>query len=267
MKTNRADSPRAFSFRTVLQNAKQFGRGRKKSMISSVFKMIASIISPSEFFVKSFAEQTYIIFFPDSSIFDLRVRTPPFAHTSIMCGRYYFGLNHRGAQKIAEQLPKNEQYVQLRFGDIFPKNIAPVFTANSERPILLRWGFERFDQKGVLINARAETVTEKQTFRKGFLERRCVIPACGFYEWDENKVKIYFEPKNKRLLYRCGFTKRFDGEERFIVLTKPATPPVARFHNRIPVIADENTIEKYLTDMRFASEFVTQDNTVVLKNI
>ena len=184
-----------------------------------------------------------------------------------MCGRFHLGFSNKEVRDIVDNLPKSDLNVQLRFGDIFPKDVAPVYTAESDKPSLVRWGFERFDKKGVLINARAEAVTDRQTFRKGFWERRCVIPVSGFYEWDENKNKKFFVSGDGNLLYLCGFTKPFDGENRFIILTKQSTPPVKKYHNRIPVIADKSVIKKYLTDMSFASEFVIEDNKVKLKSV
>lgn len=177
------------------------------------------------------------------------------------------GFSHKDVQKIINNLPESELNIQLRLGDIFPKDVAPVYTAESNKPSLIRWGFERFDKKSVLINARSETVTDKQSFRKGFLERRCVIPVSGFYEWDENKNKKYFVNADNKLLYLCGFTKPYDGENRFIILTKQSTPPVKQYHNRIPIIADDSDISRYLSDMSFASEFITEDNKVRLKCI
>lgn len=177
------------------------------------------------------------------------------------------GFNDKVVQDIVNKLPESDLNVQLRFGDIFPKDVAPVFTADSDKPSLIRWGFERFDKNGVLINARAETVTDRQTFRKGFLERRCVIPVSGFYEWDKNKNKKYFVNADGKLLYLCGFTKPYDDENRFIILTKQSTPPVKKYHNRIPVIIGKSSIYRYLSDMSFASEFVTEDNKAKLKSV
>jgi len=83
---------------------------------------------------------------------------------------------------------------------------------------------------------------------------------------NKNKNKKYFVNGNGKLLYLCGFTKPFDGENRFIILTKESTPPVKKYHNRIPVIADKSVVRRYLSDMSFASEFITEDNEVKFKS-
>ena len=180
-----------------------------------------------------------------------------------MCGRFHLGLDQE-TKKILRYIPA-EQQIQLRFRDIYPARFAPILTA--EDSLAARWGFERFDKKGVLINARAETVTQRQTFRKSFFERRCLIPASGFYEWDEEKNKFYFARKDGNLLYLCGFYRIEDGEPRFMILTKNATPPVAQHHNRIPVIAEDSVKHKFLTDMYFASEYLEKENQVTLQTV
>ena len=97
------------------------------------------------------------------------------------------------------------------------------------------------------------------------MERRCAIPVSGFYEWDENKNKKYFVSGDGNLLYLCGFTKPYDGENRFIILTKQSTPPVENYHNRIPIIVNEDIEDYYLNDTDFARNFILTDNKVKLK--
>jgi putative SOS response-associated peptidase YedK len=72
----------------------------------------------------------------------------------------------------------------------------------------VRWGLiphwskdESFSAK--LINARAETVREKPVFRETFKERRCLIPATGFYEWknEGNRKQPYFVKMKKGRLF------------------------------------------------------------------
>lgn len=147
-------------------------------------------------------------------------------------------------------------------GDVFPSDNFAVLT--EKRPVPCKWGFTRYDNKGVIINARAETVTQKQIFTGCFLARRCVIPADGFYEWDKNKRKFYFMRKDGAPLFLCGFYRAENDCNRFIVLTKPATSPVDEYHDRIPVIADESQIDNYLGDREFARGFILRDSPIAL---
>lgn len=76
-----------------------------------------------------------------------------------MCGRFHFNGNDKDIQKILDELPESENNIQIKFGDIYPTYYLPIIT-QEEHPILSKWGFGKFDGKGVLINARAETVTD-----------------------------------------------------------------------------------------------------------
>lgn len=180
-----------------------------------------------------------------------------------MCGRFYFSGNDKDIQKILNDLPENEKNIQIKFGDICPTYYLPVIT-KEQHPVLYKWGFSKFDGKGLLINARAETVTDKKTFRKSFLERRCLIPASGFYEWDTQKNKYYFKRSDGKVLYLGGFYRNEDGENKFIILTKQSTPPVDKYHHRIPVIVDNDIKEYYLNDTDFARQFISTDNKINL---
>lgn len=78
-------------------------------------------------------------------------------------------------------------------------------------PELLAWGFPRFDKKGVVINARAETAPDKPMFRKCLEQRRCVIPSTGFYEWAADKTKYRFRLPGEDALYMAGLTTSLPG--------------------------------------------------------
>lgn len=181
-----------------------------------------------------------------------------------MCGRFHFSFQHPEVRKILDNLPADESDLPIRFGDVYPTDVIPVVTTAAATGTLCRWGFKRYDKKGVMINARAETVTLKPTFRSSFLERRCLIPACGFYEWEGRKRKYYFKRKDDGLLYLCGFYRLTDEGKEFMILTKPATPPVSEVHHRIPVLADGEEKERYLSDTNFASTFIEKENLIRL---
>ena len=70
----------------------------------------------------------------------------------------------------------------------------------------ITWGFPGFDKKGVIFNARSETALEKKTFRDSVKERRCIIPATGFYEWSEKKDKYFSAPRITEYCFLPGFT-------------------------------------------------------------
>lgn len=149
--------------------------------------------------------------------------------------------------------------------EVYPSDKAPVFTSKHKKPILYKWGFDSYDKKGLLINARAETVVNKPLFRNDFLNHRCAIPCSGFYEWDSAKNKYYFSRADGNLLYLGGFCHEADGDSRFIVLTKNATLPVNQIHSRIPVLLDRYTLDDYLNDTHFASDYVSLDSEIQLK--
>lgn len=178
-----------------------------------------------------------------------------------MCGRYRIDTNYTDMNDIYQILTDDSHPYFV--GDIFPSNQAPIFTADTLLPVFCKWGFESYDKK-LLINVRAETVTQKPIFSKHFAENRCAIPCNGFYEWDSAKNKYYFTRADSKLLYLCGFCKVTNGTNSFAILTKSATPPVSQFHHRIPVLIDEANKNIYLQDESFANMFVTQPNQIEL---
>ena len=106
-----------------------------------------------------------------------------------MCGRFFIDFEDKNIQNLLYGLKANN--TRFSSGDVYPSAVVPML-AQHETPLFARWGYERFDKKGLLINARSETVTQKPTFRKDFFERRCLIPANGFYEWTEDKQKVFY---------------------------------------------------------------------------
>lgn len=107
-----------------------------------------------------------------------------------MCGRYYIDDDTaREIEKIVREVDAKLQ--KQRVGDIVPSQTATVITGKVPgfRSEEMNWGFPQYQKKGLLINARAETVLERKTFRDSVLHRRCIIPAKHFYEWNSSKIR------------------------------------------------------------------------------
>ena len=97
-----------------------------------------------------------------------------------------------------------------------------------------------------LINARAETLREKPSFREAFARRRCIIPASGFYEWQKTskgaKQPFYFYLKEKEIFGFAGLWEEWldkqNGEltETCTIITTEANEVLKPIHDRMPVI-------------------------------
>jgi putative SOS response-associated peptidase YedK len=104
-----------------------------------------------------------------------------------------------------------------------------------------------------LINARAETILEKPSFRESFLKRRCLIPNNGFPEWAKgSRQPMLISLKDKKT---CAFAAIYDiwidpqsGQKvyTFAILTTQANSLTAPIHARMPVILPEEVYDIWL---------------------
>jgi len=97
-----------------------------------------------------------------------------------------------------------------------------------------------------LINARAETITEKPSFRTAFKRRRCLIPASGFYEWQRQgnqKQPVYVQAQHGTVFAFAGLWETWHGAdgseiESCTILTTEPNELMRDIHNRMPVIIE-----------------------------
>ena len=187
-----------------------------------------------------------------------------------MCGRYilYSDKEERAIKAIVEEV--NQKYqTAIEKGDIYPTDLAPVYAPREDRQgmelELKKWGYHRhFGKKTLLINARSETVMEKAIFRDDFLNRRCLIPAKGFYEWNEKKEKFRFTG-TEELIYLGGFFHgQTEGFDEFMIMTKPPVELVAPIHNRMPVVIPADQAIDFLYSTETAIK-IMNENRVALK--
>lgn len=176
-----------------------------------------------------------------------------------MCGRYNFTIEQSDeVREILEQLNAKIQGKEIRNGEIFPTNLAPILVEDQEEvaPTLSIWGFPKFDGKGVIINARSETAFEKRTFRDSLLSRRCIIPSTGFYEWDSQKRKYLFRLEGTNALYMAGLYTFNKDEMRFVILTTQANESMKEVHNRMPLIIPKDEIGIWIKDSKVTNDIL-----------
>ena len=108
----------------------------------------------------------------------------------------------------------------------------------------------------LLINARGETAAEKKSFADSMKERRILLPATGFYEFDAKKTRYQFSTDASSVFYLCGLYRIVDGNCRFVILTRAANESMIEIHDRMPVIIEEDQVRPYLTDPDAAAEII-----------
>jgi putative SOS response-associated peptidase YedK len=148
-----------------------------------------------------------------------------------MCGRFSLNIGPKfddrfGLGDHLELAPKYEAT---------PGQILPIILKNNVNQVgLMKWGIGQN-----LFNARAETITEKFTFKHLVYSQRCLVPASGFFEWQKTpskKIPFYFSLKDVPLFAFAGL---FDNSTFTIITTAP-NDLVAPIHDRMPVILPQS---------------------------
>jgi putative SOS response-associated peptidase YedK len=176
-----------------------------------------------------------------------------------MCGRF----NLRASPALLAEI-----FQLLREPDLQPRyNIAPTQSVAVIRPAqggrelsMLHWGlipsWAKDPKIGArMINARADTVATKPAFRAAFKQRRCLIPATGFYEWkklaDGTKQPYQIGLRDGQPFAFAGLWESWKGEgeqplESCTIITGQANALMRDVHDRMPVILDEEDYDRWL---------------------
>lgn len=111
------------------------------------------------------------------------------------------------------------------------------------------------DKKSMNINARSESIFEKQTFRDSFKSKRCIIPINGFYEWeqkDKQKTPYFVKDKTSDYLALAGIWEEwFDISLNMKIVTVAlitcdANEKLGKIHHRMPIILEKQDFDKWL---------------------
>jgi len=178
-----------------------------------------------------------------------------------MCGR--FTLTRRDGRELAAELGVPDD----AFSDYRPRyNIAPmqrhfiVTTEFEDRKVVpARWGLvnrwaKDNSRASQCINAKAETVEARPSFRDAFRKRRCVVPADGFYEWAGPKGvrrPMWIHRADGKLilfagLYEDWFPEKDRPETTFTIITCEPNAVTRPIHNRMPVILEERAADDWM---------------------
>jgi putative SOS response-associated peptidase YedK len=178
-----------------------------------------------------------------------------------MCGRY--ALYGPVKRKRVEDRWFDDLAALGSSYNIAPTEAAPVMRLVDGRPTvaLLRWGLIPYWAKDPamgnrLINARADTLTEKPAFREAYRWRRCLVPASGFYEWRRipgGKQPWYVTSADRTMLAFAGLWERWRpaGAEpvlSFTIITTDASGPIKEIHERMPAILEPEDFDAWLKD-------------------
>ena len=176
-----------------------------------------------------------------------------------MCYSYAFSaVKNNDKMAVLLSVMERKYPGAYKTGDIFPGDTAPAILAQQGKILAVPaiFGFPGFQSGRLLINARGETAAEKKSFADSMKERRILLPATGFYEFDAKKTRYQFSTDASSVFYLCGLYRIVDGNCRFVILTRAANESVIEIHDRMPVIIEEDQVRPYLTDPDAAAEII-----------
>lgn len=171
-----------------------------------------------------------------------------------MCGRYYIPDEDSAAEleEIIEQINRRSNAGPvIKTGEIAPSDTAPVLANNRSlaiTPFAMKWGYTMSNGK-LVFNARSETAADKPLFRDGMAQRRCLIPAAHYFEWEKRgreKIKYAIKPTNAELLYMAGIYRIENRLPVFSILTREPASSISFIHDRMPVILPRELMGDWL---------------------
>ncbi|MGD8913153.1 MAG: SOS response-associated peptidase [Candidatus Thiodiazotropha sp.] len=177
-----------------------------------------------------------------------------------MCGRFYLDVI---AEELIEQFGLSSAPQLSAHYNIAPtQQIAAIKSAGENRElVMLHWGLipswakdKKFAYR--TINARAETVESKPSFRAAFKYRRCLIPASGFFEWkatNQGKQPYCITTNNGKPIAFAGLYEHWEGNQgekidSCTIIVTEAKGEIATIHDRMPVILSPHNYDAWLDE-------------------
>jgi len=177
-----------------------------------------------------------------------------------MCGRYYIEDADEAALLEAwlGKLSRSTAAVQACRREVRPADFAVTIANNRDlQPSVftMQWGYTMENGKK-LINARSETAAQKGIFADGMRQRRCLIPASGYYEWrhlGREQQQYAIRPSATQTLCFAAVYRFENMKPVFSILTREAAPRISAIHPRMPVMLTGQSARDWL-NLRIAPE-------------
>ncbi len=178
-----------------------------------------------------------------------------------MCGRF---VGYRRKEELLDLFPIDQCEVEVTASyNIAPSQEILAIVRQADQNYLrhFHWGLVPFWAKDTsigarMINARAETVHSKPSFRTAFKKRRCLIISDGFYEWQGekgNKQPYYLTIPDEQPFAFAGLWETWDkrGEQKSAylscaIITTAASAAMQPIHHRMPVILKPEAYDRWL---------------------
>lgn len=191
-----------------------------------------------------------------------------------MCGRYVLYKEIEEIDHFLGVMERNGEYEPNY--NVAPTHVMPVaFSAEDGKRMLesMHWGFMGWKPKDgkspfLPINTRDDSLTKKPMWNEAFMQRRCIVPANGFYEWTgsrRNKTPHYIHPAEGELMGFAGIYSELapegkNAERSYSIITTSPNKVMENIHDRMPVILHPSEFNDWLNpdnqDTNFLKEFL-----------
>ena len=168
-----------------------------------------------------------------------------------MCGRYSLTNTTGLDERFNAEYP--DEGIRPRYNAAPSQKMVIIPQSTPHHMQLALWGFPISwikDRPEGLINIRAETISEKPSFKKYLKEGRCLILADGFYEWKKidtkTKQPYRITLKDEKPFAFAGVYKEAEGKLRFAIITTTPNSLMKDIHNRMPVILEKKEEQEWL---------------------
>ena len=180
-----------------------------------------------------------------------------------MCGRFKLDVDVRFLETYLHEIFAVSKFDSTHYSpkkEVRPSDavLALIHDGKHYRVGPLKWGYlpryAKHEKDRPLINARGETLAEKQAFKEAYLTQRCIILADSFYEWQSTasgKQPMRISLHEKQMMPLAGLWRSFQtsaGQKvhTCAIITVAANAAIKPIHDRMPLILDENTVHFWL---------------------